>query len=124
MAWPNKPLLGDFYETYIAGRNYEHHYAHLRHLDPSNMTLTEKFAAEQVIKDNFLSLNVISDEEMMIEYVQSPKLSPVSYISQLGGALNLWAGITVIIVVEFIELIVDVLCKRGKKSLKIAPMKQ
>ena len=123
MAWPKEPLLGEFYKTYISGRSYEHRYAHLRDLDPDNLTHTEKVAAEELIKNNFLSLYAIADEQVMIEYVQSPKLSPVSYISQLGGALNLWAGITVIIVVEFLELIVDVLCKREKDSTKITALK-
>ena len=44
------------------------------------------------------------DEQLMMEYEARPQLSFTSFLSQLGGALNLWAGITVVVLVEIMEL--------------------
>ena len=49
------------------------------------------------------------DETTMMEYVDHPQLSFIGFISQLGGALNLWAGITVVVVIEVVELLFELL---------------
>ena len=50
----------------------------------------------------------------MTEYAVRLQLSFSAFLSQLGGALNLWAGITIAVVIEIIELAFRVLsdCKK------------
>ena len=60
--------------------------------------------AERIVKKNFLSLYILTLLQMQ-ELRVTEKHSLASYVSQLGGALNLWAGITVVVVVEFIEFL-------------------
>ena len=43
------------------------------------------------------------------EYVEVPKFSAFSFVGALGGVLNLWTGITAIIIIEFLETIINVI---------------
>ena len=56
------------------------------------------------------------DEQLMMEYEARPQLSLTSFLSQLGGALNLWAGITVVILVEIFELFYHLLVDFRKEQ--------
>ena len=90
--WPSDFFFGDFYDTYITGRPYEERYAKLRNMDPTNTTSTDLLEAERLIKRNFLTVNILAQENML-EYKDDPKLTLPAFISQLGGSLNLWAGV-------------------------------
>ena len=58
-------------------------------------------------------------QQRVMIYEARPQVSPSAFMSQLGGALNLWAGITVVVIVELLELgfrtIAD-LCKSKRAS--------
>ena len=47
------------------------------------------------------------DRSTMMEYIYQPQPSFIGYLSQLGGALNLWAGITFVVVIEIVEVIFE-----------------
>ena len=115
--WPSDFFFGDFYDTYITGRPYEERYAKLRNMDPTNTTSTDLLEAERLIKRNFLTVNILAQENML-EYKDDPKLTLPAFISQLGGSLNLWAGITVVVIVELIEFFCEILFS-GKKRDKM-----
>ena len=104
--WPSDLFFGDFYDTYIAGRPYEQRYAKLLNMDPSNTTATDLLDAERLIKRNFLIVNILR-HETKLEYRDNPRLTPTAFVSQLGGALNLWAGITVVVIAEVIEFLCE-----------------
>ena len=55
------------------------------------------------------------DQFTMMEFSDRPQLPFIGFVSQLGGALNLWAGITVVIVIELIELIYEIIMKQYKR---------
>ena len=59
---------------------------------------------KSLISQNFAGLQMYIDQSTMMEFDDSPQLPLIGFISQLGGALNLWAGITVVVVIEFVEL--------------------
>ena len=48
----------------------------------------------------------------MMEYSDQPQLTFLAFISQLGGALNLWAGITVVVVIEIAELLFELVTRK------------
>ena len=47
-----------------------------------------------------------------MEYSDQPQLSFIGYLSQLGGALNLWAGITVVVVIEMVEVLFELIGRK------------
>ena len=101
--WPSDLFHGDFYDMYISGRPYEHRYAALRTSDPSNISNADLPTVERLVKKNFLSAYIFCQTNVQ-EYRDTPKLTSTSFLSQLGATTNLWAGITVVILIEIIEL--------------------
>ena len=67
-----------------------------------------------------MAFQIYLDKFTMMEYSDSPQFSVAAFLSQLGGALNLWAGITVVVVIEVIELIYETASDkwRTKKSAR------
>ena len=113
--WPINIFAGDFYNIYISGRSYEDKYASLQNLDRDNMSDLDLLMAERLVKRNFLSAYILIEQDVK-EYRDTPKMTTASILAQLAATQNLWAGITVIIVVEFIELLYEALQKKCKSS--------
>ena len=115
--WPRDIFHSDFYKAYILGRPYDNHYSTVQHLDPANSSDVDLLIAERLVKNNFLSMYILRRLRMQELHV-TEKYSLASYLSQLGEALNLWAGITVVVVVELIELLYY--CVAGKRGDSVA----
>ena len=114
--WPSDILQGYFYKEYIMGRPYQNHYAALKNLNYANSSDIDLFIAERLVKKHFLSIRILTHTDVQ-ELQATEKISLASYISQLGGALNLWAGITVVVVIELIELLYFFITERGERPI-------
>lgn len=64
----------------------------------------------------FSQVRIMLTDRYLTQWRDRAAMSLISLISQLGGQLNLWCGITVIIVVEFIEFVFNLFATRKKKS--------
>ena len=113
--WPIDVFEGDFYDMYVLGRPYQDHYAAIQNLDPINISDSALIMAERLVKKNFLSAYILIQSRLE-EYHDIPKVTLGSILAQLGATLNLWAGITVIIVVEFIELLYETIHKKSESN--------
>ena len=114
--WPSSPYHDNFYDDYISGRPYERHYTFVRDKFLSNTSTEVRHADIAHISQNFLGIHIYLDQHLMMEYEVIPKLKFAAFLSQLGGTLNLWAGITIVVVIEFVELVFRVLsdCKSSR----------
>ena len=114
--WPTSPYHVNFYKEYISGRSYESYYSFLQDKSSKSTSPGEKQSHKEVISQNFLGVQLFVDQQLMMEYTARPQLSLPSFLSQLGGTLNLWAGITVVIIIEILELGYRVLadCRKSK----------
>ena len=68
---------------------------------------------------NFIQLNVFFDGMYLYEMSEKASMSGDSLMSQLGGMLSLWLGITIMTGVEFIELLYTIVShwiRRGKAT--------
>ena len=70
---------------------------------------------ERLVKKNFLSAYILGSLNVK-EIRDTPKMTQCSFISQLGAIMNLWAGITVVVIVEIIEFFYDAICRRWKTN--------
>ena len=104
-AWPSHTIHQNFYDMYIANRSYERHYRAL--FERANDTYHRKELFEKVTK-HFLAVHVYWESIIAVEMQDKPQLTATSFMSQLGGSLNLWAGITVVVIIELIELCYEV----------------
>ena len=105
-AWPAHTIHQNFYDLYIANRSYEKHYRVL--FENSNDSHGNRELFDKVTK-HFLVVEMYMERLAALDIKDKPKFTPTSLMSHLGGALNLWAGITVVVLIEAIELCYEVL---------------
>ena len=113
--WPTSPYHDSFYDDYVYGRPYEHQYRFIREKTLRNTSSEERHADNERVFKNFLGVHVYLDQHLMTEYREKPELGFAAYLSQLGGTLNLYAGITVVVIIELVEMFYRILgdcCKK------------
>ena len=103
MAWPGHSIHQNFYDLYIANRSYEKHYRTPFERSDRNQELFDK------VSKHFLVVHTYLETITALDISDKPQLTGISFMSQLGGALNLWAGITVVVLIELTEFCYEVL---------------
>ncbi|XP_046998361.1 degenerin unc-8-like [Schistocerca americana] len=69
-----------------------------------------KFHPEkQIIKDNALKIDVYFENLRVQQTVQTAAYEPQAFVASLGGALSLYLGISLLMLVEVVELIIRVI---------------
>ena len=58
---------------------------------------------KRLIEENFAKIDFVMSSDVNFMYEEVPKYSLFSFIGTVGGALNLWTGITVVVALEIIE---------------------
>lgn len=74
-----------------------------------SLTLTEKEKgqrASNLIRQNLLRLNVYMEDLSVVEYRQLPAYGLADLFADIGGTLGLWMGISVLTIMELVELII------------------
>ena len=113
-TWPPDPFHHDFYDDFIAGRSYEWRYRNIsRYIAGENSRGdVEWMLAKELVSRNFLRVDVSLRDIDYVMYIDSPKTSVSSFLSQMGGTLNLFAGITIVIGVELLDLLISLFTKK------------
>ncbi len=107
-TWPHRPLQNTFYNHFIKGRPYEKRFAKVEwNVSNSPMSNEEMYQISN-IQDNFLKLTIYLSDNKYINLKDSPKMNRSNLISQLGGALNIWSGLTMMVFIELIELFIRI----------------
>jgi len=110
--WPNAKNQLDFYEKYIKpnrdifGDKFDA-YADLESR-AGNMTTAEIIAeitSIGLIPDNFIQMNILITRQNYRKNDDLPAVGWETLFSNLGGALNLWMGITILFAAEVVELV-------------------
>ncbi len=131
--WPSESVLQSFYEQVIKGKSYENNFNKYFTNDQLNSSTTHNgtdltresdphlnMERKKIIQANFSKVVMYLSEWEFIFYKDTPKYTFGSMAGNVGGALNLWAGITVVVVVEILELILRMLIydwsDRGKQD--------
>ena len=110
--WPLPYQYRSFYQELISDKPYSHRFLKIEEetaeSPPSSDTL-------RLIDENFVKIDFNLDYQSYLESVEVPKYTLFSFLGTLGGALNLWTGITVVVVVEIIEALINI-CSSIKKK--------
>ena len=104
-AWPAQTIHDNFYDLYIANRSYERYYRTL--FDNKKSSRQRKDLYDKVTK-HFLVVQIYIESNAAVQVQDRPRHTTTSIMSQLGGILNLWAGITVVVAIELIEFCYEV----------------
>ncbi len=75
-----------------------------------NISRSDLRDTKEDIMNNFAEVKVMLERLNVLEITDSKVLTTPQVMSQLGGVLNLWAGITVFLAVELLELFYRLLC--------------
>ena len=85
-----------------------------------------KFIEEYIRKDKWkaaadvskLSIRMQMFNRKMERIVESPLYTSAQLVSEIGGQLGVWIGVSIITLTEVIELVIEICCKaiRGKKN--------
>ena len=122
--WPHKDVANAFYDHYVRGRNIENIFGNITQLSNGECeNLNESCSKyDKIVKrlqDNFLGLQIYLAEVKAFVVGTQPKIDPSQLFSQIGGALNLWSGISFIAVVELIELAINLIIARRQNNYMV-----
>ena len=123
--WPLPSQTGTFYTRFIKNKSFEHQFSHKEDIykriaaGDKSVSESERFYALRIIEDNFASVVVYMSSMYYTHLKDEAKLGIAALFSQLGGSLNLWSGITVLVFVEIIDFIIRL--RDGSKTENAVP---
>ena len=79
--------------------------------------LLNSWLMRQLIENNFVKIDFVLDFTSCLEFTEVPKYSLFSFLGAFGGSLNLWTGITVVVVIEIIETMINILMAKRDKNI-------
>ena len=119
LAWPALSQVHKFYEKYVEGHPVQQLFGSIHQLtDGECVSLRDCSKKEDVynkILKNFLGVKVFVPDPHFTQTVTDKHFTLPSLISQLGGALNLWSGISIVVIVEIGELLIKILIRIKQK---------
>ena len=122
--WPARSSPLSFYDVMIYGRPYQEHfdvYKTIKFLAANQSTRAqalELLDKTTLIQDNFAKIDVFLASLTVFTMIDSAKMSVTDLFSSLGGTLNLYSGITFVVIIELIELFYMIIfrCQEKKKA--------
>jgi amiloride-sensitive sodium channel subunit alpha len=111
-VWPHESFHLAVYENYIKNKSYAPHfdiYRSIKSKMKSNRSEAYKeLRKHDLIKRNFVKLTVKRHDFRVTKITEVPLITPTHLLSSVGGALSFWLGITVVTLVELLELLWDI----------------
>ncbi len=98
IVWPNLNDMQSLYDMYFANTESDRYFSEII----SNISMSADFY--HTIQNNVLGVALQLSDYKYLKITDSEKISMSGLISQLGGALNLWSGISIMVIVEIGEL--------------------
>ena len=116
--WPPDPFSPDFYRRFIKNKSYEEMYDGLKeyfgaYFKDSNVSdWVSQGDIISKLERNFLRVDIQMNNIDITISKDVATTSLPTLISNLGGTLNLFAGITIVLFVEIIDMLILCLCDR------------
>ena len=93
-----------FYRSYIRNKSFEYRFATvLKGKDYTKMNDVERKYVYDLIMKNFASININFNLKEIVVYKEVPQYTFSSFIGQLGGILNLYSGISFVVIIELLD---------------------
>ena len=118
--WPKPSQYKAFYQSNIADKPYAWRFAELEqdcHIETSNCTLQQISRQQYLIDNRFAKVNIILGDHRHTFITDHPQISLSSLLAKLGGTLNLWSGITVVIIIEFVDFLLKLVLTKSKNFI-------
>ena len=110
MEWPDASDVNYFYDTYIKGAPVEELFGTIHELtggdcERLNQSCSHFDHVTEKIKSSFVVIRSHLFNHRYITIGSAPAITSTSLISEIGGALNLWSGISLVVIVEVLEVV-------------------
>ena len=118
--WPSETAQLSFYENFIRHKSYAKHFAAYENIFTEFLLTSDAHKALalldklSLIEKNFAKIEIVMPATRVDAYIASYQISLESLAASLGGNLNLWSGISVIIIIEVLDLIIRLLLSLGQ----------
>ena len=126
--WPPDALRQEFYESYIANRPYEWRYEQMKGVIFGTVIggeIAKMSEYKRLVRSNFLRVDIDLKEDNYILNADIPKTTFSGFIADLGGALNIFAGITFWLFVEMAEYFFTICFTRSSiKTISVGPVQE
>lgn len=110
--WPLKQHYASFYNTLIKHKSFAQIFS-------SMLDANKSLEMIHLVENNFVRIVLKPKFDVTLKQQEIPKYSLFSFIGTFGGCLNLWTGITVVVLVEILQLMMNLLqmcCTREMKA--------
>ena len=77
------------------------------HQEYNESDLNNLIRASTLIRQNLIRLNIYLEDLSIVEFMQMPAYDLADLFADIGGTLGLWMGISVLTIMELVELIVS-----------------
>ena len=117
--WPRKSQQIPFYYKYIEDFSYEPKFEIFKTItqlhEKGNISEVNRLLHQStIIEDNFLKLSVYLSSIDVVTVSDHVGVTVYDLLAKIGGTLNLYSGISFILIVEVIDLIYNILFSWGK----------
>ena len=121
--WPVKSHIIAFYNQFIASRPYADKfqiYSQIYDMMQANETeAMQTLSNSRLIEDNFIHVRINFEAREVLAVRASQKYTVVNLLSAIGGAFNFYSGITVIILMEIVEMILMMICGKNQQQKRV-----
>ncbi|ELU07675.1 hypothetical protein CAPTEDRAFT_189042 [Capitella teleta] len=120
--WPRHSQKLGFYKTAIVGRSFENEYPEFKKLNDELTSENVPEVLEELrqldrIEKNFLKVETIMTDPTIRVTTTKAKISYSDLISSIASFMNMFSGITLIVVVEFFDYIIHLIyAAMGKRN--------
>ena len=122
--WPSKSHVLGVYETYIKGSPQEHLFSVYEPLitmaKVNESEALKELEKISLIEDNYVRLRFQFKNNVLTAVSTKKKYDLVSLLSRIGGTINFYSGITMLLAIELLELIINtVIGSRSVSNSKV-----
>ena len=126
LEWPKDNFQLSLYKNFIKDRPFASHFTQYQAIyeqvntkDMNSSQILDKLSNLHAIRKNFLKFTILANQESFTVIEDMPKLTVTELFSQIGGILNLYSGITMLVLVELLELLFN-LCSTAIYGGKVS----
>jgi len=113
--WPTEATQLAFYNDFIKGKSFSSHFSTYEKINQEFLKTQdrrktmEELEKISLIRENFAKIEIVVPSLRGNLYSMSYQMSVSSLTASIGGNLNLWSGISAILIIEVLDLIIKIL---------------
>ena len=118
--WPKKERFKVYYDALISNRPYGWRFTEAEkcHRHPENCSDEQHNKISKLLENNFAKVGIFLGDYVVTEHKDFEAITFSSFLASIGGAWNLWSGLSVCLFLECLDWLVKILMERPVRSAK------